>query len=77
MEREYARDVGGGPSQTERIEMARVMEGETETQAETNSKDEQSREVRCIFQVYNPTLLNSNSYHTRLHCASSNPCALQ
>ncbi|KAK9958025.1 hypothetical protein ABG768_012207 [Culter alburnus] len=45
MEREYVRDVGGGPSQTERIETARATEQmETETQAETNSKDEQSRE---------------------------------
>uniref|UniRef100_A0A673NN50 Protein capicua homolog n=2 Tax=Sinocyclocheilus rhinocerous TaxID=307959 RepID=A0A673NN50_9TELE len=46
MERESERDVGGGPSQTERVERARAMEGETETQAETNSKDEQCREAR-------------------------------
>ncbi|XP_016092331.1 protein capicua homolog isoform X3 [Sinocyclocheilus grahami] len=46
MERESERDVGGGPSQTERVERARAMEGETETQAETISKDEQCREAR-------------------------------
>uniref|UniRef100_A0A671NFI1 Capicua transcriptional repressor a n=1 Tax=Sinocyclocheilus anshuiensis TaxID=1608454 RepID=A0A671NFI1_9TELE len=46
MERESERDVGGGLSQTERAERAREMEGETETQAATNSKDEQCREAR-------------------------------
>lgn len=71
MEREYARDVGGGLSQTERVETARAMEVETETQAETNNKDE-SREVRSFFQLYNPTLINLNSSHTKLHCARSN-----
>ncbi|KTF92174.1 hypothetical protein cypCar_00033686 [Cyprinus carpio] len=45
MERESERDIGGGPSQTERVERARAMEGETETQAETNSKDEPCREA--------------------------------
>lgn len=54
MERESERDVGGGPSQTERAERARAMEGETESQAEINSKDE-SREVRRFSQLYNPT----------------------
>ncbi|XP_059365047.1 protein capicua homolog [Carassius carassius] len=45
MEQESERDIGGGPSQTERVERARAMEGEKETQAETNSKDEQCREA--------------------------------
>lgn len=40
MERESERDVGGGPSQTERAERARAKEEETESRAEINSKDE-------------------------------------
>ncbi|XP_077051039.1 protein capicua homolog isoform X2 [Siphateles boraxobius] len=46
LEREYVRDVGGGLSQTERVETPRAMEEETETQAETNNKNE-SRESGC------------------------------
>lgn len=52
MELESERDVGVGPSQTERAERARAMEEETESQAEINSKDE-SREVRSFSQLYN------------------------
>ncbi|XP_050992371.1 protein capicua homolog [Labeo rohita] len=51
MERESERDVGGGPSQTER---ARAMEGETETQAETNSKDESREAGRREASVLDP-----------------------
>lgn len=73
MERESERDVGGGPSQTERAEKARAMEEETESQAEINSKDE-SREVRRFSQLYNTTLLNSsNSFHMKLNRAGSDP----
>lgn len=59
LERESERDVGGVPSQTERAERARAMEGETESQAEINSKDE-SREVRRFT-------------HTVFNCAGSDP----
>ncbi|XP_056098009.1 protein capicua homolog [Rhinichthys klamathensis goyatoka] len=54
MEREYARDVGGGLSQTERVETARAMDGETETQAETNNKDESRESGRRESSVLDP-----------------------
>ncbi|KAK7124356.1 hypothetical protein R3I94_018659 [Phoxinus phoxinus] len=54
MEREYARDVGEGLSQTERVEAARAMEGETETQAETNKKDESRESGRRESSVLDP-----------------------
>lgn len=54
MEREYARDVGGGLSQTERVETARAMEGETDTQAETNNKDESRESGRRESSVLDP-----------------------
>ncbi|KAK7139408.1 hypothetical protein R3I93_016522 [Phoxinus phoxinus] len=54
MEREYARDVGEGLSQTERVEAAGAMEGETETQAETNNKDESRESGRRESSVLDP-----------------------
>ncbi|XP_051948815.1 protein capicua homolog isoform X1 [Xyrauchen texanus] len=46
MEREYERDIGGGSFQTDRGERVRAMEREIERQdAETNIKDEHSREA--------------------------------
>ncbi|KTG06235.1 hypothetical protein cypCar_00001573 [Cyprinus carpio] len=54
MERESERDVGGGPSQTERAERARAMEGETESQAEINSKDESREAGRREASVSDP-----------------------
>ncbi|XP_073677602.1 uncharacterized protein cica [Garra rufa] len=51
MERESEREVGGGPFQSER---ARAMEGETETQAETNSKDESREAGRREASVLDP-----------------------
>ncbi|XP_059411721.1 protein capicua homolog isoform X2 [Carassius carassius] len=54
LERESERDVGGVPSQTERAERARAMEGETESQAEINSKDESREPGRREASVLDP-----------------------